>query len=324
MSNPAGRIVLSIFLPSNRPANILGFARNLEATAADKTSFELLLKVDEGDQASIDAAQAAKREVRFSLKVLVGPRLEGYYSLHHAYESLRGLMDPQAYFCLGVSDELRIATLGWDQKIAAYEGHFPDHIFRLKTSLNRRRNYYYLLEALGYPDNYFILTRRWLDIAGGWGEIWGPDTWHGAIEYYMGYCRCPYETYNLGIFRSVAIDDIEWENEEAGMGISKETATRKKRMAKQIYGRLLSLPYRRKFLKIAQTLTLHIWIEHLKRERPGTTYTISDDTAGCRLLLREADGTLAATASYDALMLHAKKWWKHIARPFLERFIVGF
>ena len=56
-------MLVSFNLASNRPDNFSELCENLQATAADPTCFEILVKIDDSDEAmhACVAAEAAKR-----------------------------------------------------------------------------------------------------------------------------------------------------------------------------------------------------------------------------------------------------------------------
>src|SRR5579862_1141326 len=98
---------LSIFAATCRPNNVLGFLDNLAQTADDTSSFEVLLKLDEGADDLIALIENYKKTARFTIKYLATPVLEGYYSLDIGYNELLKIADPDTYFCWLLTDEIR-------------------------------------------------------------------------------------------------------------------------------------------------------------------------------------------------------------------------
>jgi hypothetical protein len=257
---------LSICVCTIHPDNMIGLLENLRDTAADPASFEVLICVDEGDAKTLAALNACRLQVRF--RVIEVPKRDGYYSLHRGYEALRAAADCESYFIWQISDEVRLASKGWDTVLKSYIGLFPDNLFRLRLSLNKYRNYYQLYDCLPYPENYFVATRAWHEATGGSGDFWGPDSWHQCIDYFLGLLRNPYAPYGRGVFRSIPVSGIALANEEAGQGLTGgQSAARQKRI-KRAYRALSGLTAQEHFLQLAQQVNLHIWMHAYRSTHP--------------------------------------------------------
>jgi hypothetical protein len=209
---------LSIFAATCRPYNIIGFLDNLAQTADDPGSFEVLLKLDEGATDLITLIEDYKKTAQFSIKYLETPILDGYYSLDVGYNELLKIADKNTYFCWLLTDEIRFEKKGWDTILKKYIGFYPDNIFRIKLSIFQLKNYNDFFECLPAPDNYAVTTRQWLEMTGGWGHFWGPDSWHQCIDYFLGLCKNKDNPY--GTWRSFPIFDIAIKGQEAGQGIT--------------------------------------------------------------------------------------------------------
>lgn len=209
---------LSIFAATCRPHNIIGFLDNLATTADDLTSFEVLLKLDEGADELIALIENYQKTAKFSIKYLATPVLEGYYTLEVGYNELLKIAHPDTYFCWLLTDEIRFEKKGWDTTLKKYIGFYPDDIFRIKLSIFQLKNYNDFFECLPAPDNYAVTTRKWLEIAGGWGNFWGPDSWHQCVDFFLGLCKNRDNPY--GTWRSFPIYDIVVHGQEAGQGIT--------------------------------------------------------------------------------------------------------
>ena len=209
---------LSIFAATCRPHNIIGFLDNLAQTADDLSSFEVLLKLDEGANELITLIENYKKEAKFRINYLATPVLDGYYSLDRGYNELLKIADKDTYFCWLLTDEIRFEKKGWDSILKKYIGFYPDNIFRIKLSVFQLKNYHDFFECLSAPDNYAVTTRQWLEITEGWGHFWGPDSWHQCIDYFLGLCKNKDNPY--GTWRSFPIFDIVVNGQEAGQGIT--------------------------------------------------------------------------------------------------------
>lgn len=249
---------ISIFAASCRPHNIVGFLDNLANTAADLQSFEVLIKLDEGDDTMISILEEYRKHAKFTLKYLATPKLDGYYTLDVGYNELLKIIDPNSYFCWLLTDEIRLETQGWDTILKKYIHLFPDDIFRIKLSIFQSKNYIDFSECLPSPDNYAVTTHKWLEVTGGWGNFWGPDSWHQCVDYYLGLCKN--EFYPYGIWRSFPIFDIQVGGQEAGLGVGGRESVYK-RMLRIFDGwrKHSTHAAQENFYRLAQRLNAHIY-----------------------------------------------------------------
>lgn len=179
---------------------------NLNETCDDPASVEILIKVDAEDAASQNAVKTASEASPLNARFLVAPKDDGYYGLHKYYQKLFELTDPDSYFIMLISDEVRFLSKGWDKVLAAYVNHYADDVFRLRLSENKDRQYTCFDECCPFPDNFPIATRRWYQLTGGVGDLYGIDNWHQILEYELG--KFPSPDGGKGIHRGVVVDDI--------------------------------------------------------------------------------------------------------------------
>lgn len=311
-------IFLSICVCSIRPENMVGMLDNLQATAADPTGFEVLICVNEGDDATIQALEAHRPRVTIPYRIIAAPRREGYFSLHHGYEALRAAAAPSAYFIWQISDEIRVETQGWDTLLKRYVKLFPDDLFRLRLSLNKGRHYHCLYECFPLPDNYTVTARAWYDVTEGSGKIWGPDSWHQAIDYFLGQLNNPYEPYGKGIFRSVPVYDVKLANEEAGQGLTGVQFAARKARIKRLYKQLCGLKAQENFLRLAQLVNMRIWMAAYGAQHADVALTLQEDPRQGHL--RVVQHALSSTqrtlysGSYRILPFLLKNAWKRWRR----------
>ena len=248
---------LSIFAATCRPDNIICFLDNLKNTAHNYSNFEVLLKLDEGSNELIELIENYKSKSPLNIKYLATPKLEGYYTLEKGYNELLKIVNPETYFCWLLTDEIRFETEGWDERLKAYMHFYPDDIFRIKLSIFKLKNYNDLFECMPCPDNYALTTLRWLQITGGWGEFWGPDSWHQCIDYYLGLCQNSENPY--GVWRSIPCFDVKIGGQEAGQGISDPVALRKRStMIIQGWRKHTTFKSQLNYYRFAQRLNCHI------------------------------------------------------------------
>jgi hypothetical protein len=197
--------LVSIHLSSNRPAQLSEFARRLEASADEASDVEVVVHVDSEDGAMLELMPRLAARHRIALKWIARPS-EGFHGLWRAYDDLLRASDPSAYFLMCLNDEMFFATEKWDTKLRRYVGLFPDHIFRLRTSDKRHRNYYDYWEAGFASDRSAITTRRWVTLGGGWCPCDGPESFQQCVAYYFGWLH----RFNANRpYRDLPIDDIQ-------------------------------------------------------------------------------------------------------------------
>src|SRR6185437_10580364 len=248
--------LLSIHMQSNRPENFVRFLDRLEHSANDPSSIEVVVKIDDTDAVMnrLLPEEVARRRLR--LKYISTPLPEGFYGLWRSMDDLFRAADPSAYFILNLNDEMSFATPQWDLVLRRYVGLFPDHIFRLRTSIHRGRNYYDFWEAGFANDTSAFMTRRWLEIGGGWCPCNGPDTFQECVAFYFGYHR---RFSNQPEYRDVAIHDIEVRGHGASRGLSYEQWLERARGEVKPWYLLMSHAMQQEASRRSQRLQASIW-----------------------------------------------------------------
>lgn len=264
-------MLVSFNLASNRPDNLRALLDNLEATAADPSCFEVLVKIDSEDDAIARLLEDERRRRPFAVKWLATPRAGGYFDLWRSLNALHRLCDPEAYFVCNINDEIRLQTQGWDARLARYRGFFPDHVFRLCTSVNKFRNYADFWECGYAPENYAFATRRWIDIQGDWCACHGPDAFQQFVSFYLSRANWPAkEQYK----RDVPIWDIAIGGEGIYKGMSEEDMWLRVQRGWRTWWRITSPAMQREACRRSRLLAAHIWAhenaigDYTVRERP--------------------------------------------------------
>lgn len=277
--------LLTIISASNRPHNMEGFLNNLQETLQDPSVIELLVKIDEGDTAMESLMAEAVTKYPFEIRYIKTPRLDGYYTLHYGYQQLFEMSNKETYFIFPVNEEVRFKTKGWDAVLANYIKFFPDDLFRLKISRLKFRNYYSFHDCGPTPENYPFLTRKWMELAGGIGDCWGPDGWHQYIDFHLG------QTEGIngipGMFRSVPIHDILIGGEEAGKELTPQQIKVRSHRIFQEWWRMYSTAKQQEFRRIATRMFAYCWARNEGYEKfeiieddKVKKYTIQEATQG--------------------------------------------
>lgn len=267
--------LLSIIMASYRPENLRLFFKNLMDTAKDPSSFEVLIKVDTEDQATQALVIEYQKQAPFILKYIVTPRQKGAYSMHGDYNRLLSMAHTNSYFCVNLTDEIRFETKHWDAVLKQYIKLFPDDVFRLEISNNKARNYYGPHDCFYNPDNYPIITKKWLFLTGGWGDYWGTDSWQGLLNFHLGR-GMDSANRDERFFRSIPIFDIQISGDQSGKGDESQQSVQKRhRMGEISYEILVSKAALENFLRLSLRLRAHI----IAYQKQLTHYEIKEDFA---------------------------------------------
>jgi len=207
---------VSIQLNSNRPAQLAWFFDSLESTAAAPEDIEVLLHIDKGDSAMEAAVAHEQQRRRFTLRILQTDLVKSYATLWKPLNPLFKMTHPDVYFVINLSDEILFETKGWDSILRQYVGYYPDHIFRLRASKYRFRNYTDFWECGYAPDSIAFYSRRWLELSGDWNPCLGPDSFQQSVAFYM------FTSDRLSsqqFCRDIALPDMHFSGEGAGCGL---------------------------------------------------------------------------------------------------------
>lgn len=249
---------------------------NLESTADDMDSFEVLVKVDDDHEEMIDYMETEKQRRPFSIRYIVTPKLDGYWSIYLALNDLLKIALEETYFVWVPNDEIRFATKGWDSIVRKYRGLFPDDVFYLRVSGNRHRKCS-LVDCCPCGEHLGFFTKNWMHLTEGFGQG-AADTGMELVHYYLKN-KC-------GQTRSVPIDDIEFVNLEktvsAGYGLSKKQWEQKLRRIYAFYAKLLSIGSQENIYRLAQRLNAYIWA----REKGLLNFQIRDDKSAKKILIK--------------------------------------
>lgn len=265
--------LLSIHLQSNRPDNFTSYMENLVASADDPSRIEVVVKIDDTDapmNVLLPQLVEKYRDV-ITLKYISTPLVGGFFELWRSMNDMLKICHPHAYFLWNMNDEMAVLNKGWDTALAKYVGMFPDHLFRLRTSVFRSRNYYDYWECGFAPETSAITTKRWLDICGDWNPCLGPDSFNQCVAYYLGYHD---RFYKLRVDRDIPVHDFIFAGEGAFIGMSGEVLYRRARGACKAWYRLMSHEIQQEASRRAQRLMATIWAQ-----REFSHFKIEDNTA---------------------------------------------
>lgn len=211
--------ILSIQLNSCRPAQLYAYFNNIEETADLPQEIEILVNIDQGDDAMKSFLESEIPKRKFTIKYIQSPKPKSYFDLWKPLNELLKITDPNTYFVTNVSDEMVFTTKGWDTILKKYINFFPDDIFRLRLSRNKYRNYYDRWECNFAQDAIPITTKKWLDIVGDWNPCFGPDSFQQLVAFYLAKED---QFISNHYSRDIPINDIQLATDIPELGITEE------------------------------------------------------------------------------------------------------
>lgn len=271
-------VLVSIQIQSNRPENFTAFLDSIEATIAHPGNVEVVVKIDDTDivMNELLPREVAKRP--FAVKYISTPLVGGFFELWRSMNDMLEVCDPHAYFLWNLNDEVTILNKGWDIALEKYVGLFPDHIFRLRTSMFKARNYCDFWENGFAPDTSVLNTKRWIDIGGDWNPCLGPDSFQQCVAYYFAW----HDRFNkFKPMREIPIYDLKFGGEGAYLGLEGEKLWKRMRGGTKAWYRLMSHAVQQDASRRAQKLHAHI----CAFENRLDDFTVEDNTRKGRLLL---------------------------------------
>ena len=284
-------LIVSLVLVSNRPQNFVGLLDSIESSVADPARVELIVKIDDGDSTMAECVAREEAGRPFAIKVLRTPPPESHFTLWKSLNELHDLVDSSAYFVANVNDELRFISSGWDEILDQYVGYFSDHIFRLRCSRFRLRNYFDIWECWYAPENFGFHTKHWIDIQGGWNACHVSDSFQQMVSFYLALGSYPgaFQT-----FRDVPVAGMEFGGEEAAEGLTPEQLQAREDGNDRAWYTIMSPEMQTEICRRARLLQAHIWLA----EHGHQHFEIRDYPKRRRLEIHGPDGNCLIVYSY--------------------------
>ena len=310
-------VLLSIHLTSNRPDDFVKFLDRLQEKTDDLSSVEVAIKIDEDDERMNEILARESRQRPLKITYISTPLSGGFYGLWRAYDEILKVCDPHAYFVVGLNDEMYFTEKGWDTRLRKYVNLYPDHIYRLRTSIHRERNYYDYWEASCAGDLTAIMTRRWLELGGGWCPCNGPDSFQSAVAFYFGWLY-RHDTFNRP-YRERVVHDVEFGAYGANLDLTDSEALRRRTKGAIVaWYKLVSYPMQQEAARRAQKLHAHIWAA----KNVLADYEVRDNTT--RFFIQIFDKTIGAPAWQGSYRIsRVRIGWTNFFRKFNYPYYMG-
>ncbi|MDB3896040.1 hypothetical protein N9361_01865 [Alphaproteobacteria bacterium] len=283
-------ILASIFLVSNRPENLHGLIASIENTANDPSRLELLVKIDNGDEAT-EKILIDSMNLKLNIKYICSPSPDSHFELWRSLNDLYKIVDPTAYFLCNVNDELRFVSKGWDSVLARHVGFFSDDIFRLRVSRFKLRNYIDVWECMYAPENYAFHTKKWVDIQGDWNACHVSDAFQQCVAYYLALSNYPNPEL---LVRDIPVWGIDFENQEAAVGLSPGQMQQRNEGNDAAWYRLMGAEMQTEICKRARLLQGNIFAAEIGL----TEYSVHDNQQKKYVEFRDVEGKTVIVYSY--------------------------
>ncbi len=305
-------LLASFQLNSNRPAQFCAFMDNLQETADDPSCFEIIVNIDD-DDAYMEQVIKEEQTLRpFTLKYIKTKRPPSFFDLWKPLNEIIKHTDPNAYFLINLADEQMYKTRGWDSILKRYVGFFPDHIFRLRTSRNKYRNYFDTWECGYAQDSVIVATKRWLEIGGDWNPCMGPDNFQQFIAFYL---------WKDGQFtgrqyqRDIPVSEITLADDSPGMGLDGAASLNRQFSAMKAWFIAQSPAMQQEAKHRAMKIKAHIVAHEKKLEK----YEVIDNSKLYTIELKDGfRNIIIATYSYKV------SWLKITLRNFYRRLFFDY
>ncbi len=294
--------LLSVHLPSNRPEFFRRLVTSLADRAADKSCFEIIVKVDDGDRAMQDEVARVGRDFGVKVVPIVSPPPRDYYDLSRFCNDAFAVCDPDVYFCWHVNDEVLVETDHWDVLLRSYVGLFEDNLFRLKISPGKMfRNFFDIYEVNLYGD-YPITTRRWLELTDGWAHGHGAEPYQEAVALLLAF---------RNIHRNVPLPMFRVGGDDPGNNIDAEVAKLRNERMQYYWDQNMSSILREQITRSARRIELCV----TAAEMGFKSYALQDNGEGKYISLVSDDRRVLSRVWYnvDPLWIHIMNL-RHVAR----------
>jgi hypothetical protein len=285
--------LISIQLNSNRPAQLSIYFDNIEETADHPEQIEVLVNIDRDDLAMREMLLREMPRRKFTIKYITTERPQSFCDLWKPINHLLSITDPEAYFLLNISDEMLFATCGWDTILKKYVGFFPDHLFRLRASRNKIRNYFDRWECSFGQDAIPITTRKWVEVGGDWNPCFGPDSFQQLISFYLSKEG---QFSNEHYLRELPIIEIRFHGDIPALGIDPQKAWRHNRDHISAMEICQSYKMQLEAKRRAICIKAHIMAAHLQIDK----FTLADNKRKKIIsLIDKNTNQVLASMSYD-------------------------
>jgi len=174
-------IDISIILCSNKINNFKNLIENIELTAVNLSSIELLIGCDAGENEFKEFCTNIDSKIVIKYHDIYEGDL---YDQHKVMTKLINFSDEDSYFVLALADDMKFITKGWDKELLKYKHYYQDDIFRLRLGWRKFFSYTDFWQCASMPEDIDVCTRKWRTLV---GEIpcFSIDSYNQTVMYYL-------------------------------------------------------------------------------------------------------------------------------------------
>ncbi len=285
-------IDFSIQLSSNRPFQIVRLLDSIEETANNPNRVEVLVHIDVGDIEMEKLLECERTKRTLKLHYLQTDLVKGFNDIWRTYNLLFKNTHKDAYFLAILSDEMRFETHGWDTLLLSYLAYYPDHIFRIRCSKYRFRNYMDFWECGFAPDSTAFYTYKWLSVQGDWNPCSGPDSFQQCIAFYL-FTSDSFS--HSQFYRDISLPHLHFSGEGASIGLEGEALKQRIRDNLRTWFILMSHRMQQEAKRRAMLLKATIIASTIQDNKQ---MTVQEDARSCAFLVYDSNGVVVEKLSY--------------------------
>ena len=174
-------VEISIILCSNKIDNFKKLISNIESTAKNLSSIEVLVGCDIGEIYFKEYCS----NINTKLKIKYYSIYEGgLYNQHQIMSKLIKNCDDNSYFVLALADDMKFESVNWDIELLKYKHYFPDDIFRLRLGWRKHFNYTDYWQCISMPEDIDVCTKKWRDLVGDI-PCFSIDSFNQTVMFYL-------------------------------------------------------------------------------------------------------------------------------------------
>jgi hypothetical protein len=180
---------LSILVTTNNIKNIKALISNLETTASEIESIELVIRIDGANNEIKDFLDFIKDKVKLQIKFFSDHYSTDWKKESNEYSKFLKIVSKNSDFITMISDDLRFKSKSWDLAISDYNNFYDDDIFRIKLAKNKYFNYSDEWECGFATNGITFYSRNWLVLQDLNSQYTGSEIFQSLVSYYMMIAR---------------------------------------------------------------------------------------------------------------------------------------
>jgi hypothetical protein len=179
------KVRISILVSTNNIKNIKALISNLESTASEVKSIELVIGIDRANCEIKDFLDFMKDKVELQIKYFFENHSTDWKDQSNEYSKYLKIVSESSNFISIIPDDIRFESNSWDSIILNYKNFYNDNIFRIKLSKNKFFNYSDEWECGFATNGVTFYSRNWLILQDFSSQYTGSEVFQSLVSYYM-------------------------------------------------------------------------------------------------------------------------------------------